>query len=185
MSEDSRMPLLVRQSHPDAPPAWDEMLVGYDFSLLAQEEIQGWARTQTCPGVACQALGALHGEGLLDFERALWTAITEATGKTPRPGSQRWAKAQDRWRVALLKDALEVAVSPEALAILVEGIYDAVGCPEDMVGLWRRPSGPGQRQSSADRSQIQDFIRRCEPAFSKYFPPASLSGNMLPLAPIV
>ena len=161
MSQGPWLPLLLRQSPPGAAPGWDEMLVGHDFSLLAPEEIQAWVRGLALPGEACRALVALEGEALAGFERALWEAVTEATGKTPRPGNTRWAKAQDRWRVALLKDALESPVSAEALAVLVEAIYEAVGCPEDMVGLWRRlgPSRP-----TADHEKIKAFIRRFDPA---------------------
>jgi len=162
MSQGSWLSLLFRQTAPGAPPpSWDEMLVGHDFGLLGPQDIQGWVREQDLDVPSCRALAALEGEGLERFEKALWDAITEVTGKAPRPGGQRWAKAQDRWRVALLKDALESPVSPEALAVLVEAIYEAVGCPEDMLELWRRPSrGTG----TADRDKVEAFLRRWEVA---------------------
>jgi len=148
--------LLLR--HADAPIGWDELLVGHDFGLLAPEKIQAWVAAQALPGPDCQALAALAGAGLAGFERALWAAVAEATGKTPRPGGKRWQRAQDRWRVALLKDALAAPVSAEALAVLVEAVYDLVGCPEDMLDLWRRTAGPGQ----SDRAKVQAFIQRRE-----------------------
>lgn len=154
--------LLMRQAAPDGPPGWDEMLVGYDFSLLVPAEIQDWVRALAAPGEAGRALAALEGEALLCFERALWTAVQEATGKIPRPGSLRWARAQDRWRVALLKEALATPADPEALAARVVGIYEAVGCPEDMLGLLRRFPGASFRQATADRAQVAAFIRKCE-----------------------
>ena len=160
MTQGPWLPLLLRQSCPEAPPGWDEMLVGHDFGLLAPAEIQDWVRARQEPGEACQALLALQGEDLAGFEKALWDAITEATGKAPRPGGQRWAKAQDRWRVALLKDALDSPVSAEALAVLVEAIYEAVGCPEDMLGLWRMSSIHDRTQASADHGKVQAFIHR-------------------------
>jgi hypothetical protein len=155
MSEGSWLPLLVRQIPSEAePPSWDEMLVGYDFGLLGPAEIQAWVRSQAFPHEACRILVDLEGEALEGFEKALWVAITEATGKAPRPGGMRWAKAQDRWRVALLKDALDSPLTPEALAV-------AVGCPEDMLDLWRRTTHP---KATADREKVEAFIRRWEPA---------------------
>ena len=164
MSQGSWLSLLSRQTAPGVPPpSWDEMLVGHDFGLLSPQDIQGWVREQDLSLASCRALADLGGEGLERFEKALWDAITEATGKAPRPGGQRWAKAQDRWRVALLKDALESPVTPEALAVLVEAIYEAVGCPEDMLDLWRRPANG---QGSADRDKVQAFLRRMDPVAS-------------------
>jgi len=162
MSQGSWLSLLSRQTAPGVPPpSWDEMLVGHDFGLLSPQEIQGWVRDQGLGLASCRVLAELEGEGLELFEKALWDAITEATGKAPRPGGQRWAKAQDRWRVALLKDALESPVTPEALAVLVEAIYEAVGCPEDMVELWRKPRGG---QGTADRQKVEAFLKRVEMA---------------------
>ena len=125
-------------------------------------QIQLWATSQAPAGEAWQALLSLEGAALERFERALWNAAAEATGKTPRPGGKRWARAQDRWRVALLKDALEAPVSAEALAVLVEAIYETVGCPEDMLGLWRRPVGRGQGGGESDRAKVAAFIERRE-----------------------
>lgn len=159
MNEGPWLPLLLRQSGPGFQPSWDDLVVGYDFGLLTDLDIQGWLRAQPGAGPACDALVELAGEGLAGFERALWAAAAEATGKVPRPGGQRWARAQDRWRVALLKDAMASPVSPEALAVLVEAIYERVGCPEDMLGLWGRPTG---KQGWADRDKVADFIRRTE-----------------------
>jgi hypothetical protein len=159
MSSPSERPwlsLLQRHCPADAPPGWDDLLVGHDFGLLAPAEIQDWVAGRNPAGEACLALIALEGAALAGFERALWHAITEATGKTPRPGGRRWARAQDRWRLALLKDALAAPVSAEALAVLVEAIYEAVGCPEDMLELWNRSRG------ASDRSKVEAFIQRRE-----------------------
>jgi len=132
--------LLKRQTI--SPITWDEIVVGYDFGILGPADIQAWASTQI-PGPLCRQLVALANEHLVCFEEALWAAATEATGRVPRPGGQRWAAAQDRWRLALLKDALEAQLSPEALAIIVESIYERVGCPEDMLHLWKRANAWG------------------------------------------
>jgi hypothetical protein len=154
--------LLARQTLDGAPIGWEEMVVGHDFGLLGPEEIQAWARDQVDPGPCCRDLAALEGEGLERFEQALWAACAESTGKVPRPGGKRWARAQDRWRLALLKDTMESPLSPEALAVAVEAIYEMVGCPEDMLGLWQHHSPWQRRQGSADRAAIISFVRRCE-----------------------
>jgi hypothetical protein len=161
-SEGPWLTLLHRHCPPDAPPCWDDVVVGHDFGLLPAAEIQRWTAAQEPLGEAGLALAALEGAALERFERALWNAAAEATGKTPRPGGKRWARAQDRWRLALLRDALEAPVSAEALAVLVETIYETVGCPEDMLGLWRRPCGPGQGRAESDRAKVAAFIERRE-----------------------
>jgi len=162
MTQGNWLGLLARHCSRNNPPGWDDLLVGYDFSILDLEEIQAWVRAQNLPGVACAALVALDGEGLLAFETALWAAVTEATGQTPRPGGRRWARAQDRWRVALLKEAVAAPVSAEALAVLVEAVYDTLGCPEDMLDLWQRHAGWERREGAADRAKVLEFIRRRE-----------------------
>jgi hypothetical protein len=154
--------LLTRQSPDGAPIGWDDLVVGHDFGLLGPDEIQDWARERPDPGPACQALAALEGPALLRFEEALWAACTEAGGKVPRPGGRRWARAQDRWRVALLRDAMASPLSAEALAVAVENIYEKVGCPEDMLGLWQHHSPWQGRQGGADRDAITRFLRRRE-----------------------
>jgi hypothetical protein len=154
--------LLARQSPAGVTIGWDEIVVGHDFGLLDAAEIQGWARSQADPGPCCLDLAALEGERLARFEEALWAACAEGAGKVPRPGGKRWARAQDRWRMALLRDALESGLSAEALAVAVEAIYDRVGCPEDMLGLWQRHSPWQGRQGGADRDAVVRFIRRCE-----------------------
>ena len=125
MTQGTWISLLARQS--TTPIGWDEVVVGHDFGLLLPEEIQRWALEQGFQGPGCQELAALDGERLSRFEESLWAACAECTGKVPRPGGNRWAKAQDRWRVALLRDALEAPLSPEALAIVVESIFDWPG----------------------------------------------------------
>jgi hypothetical protein len=162
MTHGTWIALLARQSRSNAPIGWDEMVVGHDFGLLAPREIQDWALRQGFQGPCCQQLVALAGEGLTRFEEILWAACAECTGKVPRPGGNRWGRAQDRWRVALLRDALESPLSPEALAVAVESIYERVGCPEDMLELWQRHSPWQQRPGSADHATVARFLRRCE-----------------------
>ncbi len=154
--------LLSRQSLKGAAIGWDEIVVGYDFGFLKAEEIQAWVRDQGFASEACQRLIQLEGPGLEVFEAALWLASAELTGKTPRPGGRRWARAQDRWRIALLKDVLEAPLSAEALGIAVETVYEAVGCPEDMLDLWSRGNRWTQTPASAQRPTIEAFLRRSE-----------------------
>jgi hypothetical protein len=154
--------LLVRQSAPDLPVGWDEVVVGHDFGILGPEEIRCWAQTQAVQGPHCRALVALADTGLEGFEEALWAACAEAVGKVPRPGERRWSRAQDRWRLALLKEAMVAPLSSEALAVAVESIYERVGCPEDMLGLWHRHSPWQGLQGGADHQAIVRFVKRCE-----------------------
>jgi len=151
--------LLARQSSHGAPIGWDEIVVGHDFGFLKPEEIQSWVRDQGFPGEACEHLASLSGAALESFEMALWLAAAEVTGKAPRPGGRRWAQAQDRWRLALLKDVLEAPLGAETLGIAVETIYECVGCPEDMLGLWRRADRWAKTPAAAERSAIQAFIQ--------------------------
>ena len=150
--------MLERQSRPGQAVGWDEVVVGYDFALVGPSDIQAWARTRAWEGPACRRLADLEGAGLERFEAALWAAATEATGKAPRPGGQRWARAQDRWRVALLMDALAAPLTPEALAVAVERIYDQVGCPEDMLDLWHRHSPWENKPGRADHRKVEAFV---------------------------
>lgn len=117
---------------------WDDLVTGYDFGLLTAQEIQAEA-----PGIglAVQRLRTLSGPGLATFEAHLWAACVEAVGKTPRPGSSRWALAQDRWRTALIREALTLEKTSAHLARSVEQIYEQVGCPEDMLTMLK-PSLP-------------------------------------------
>lgn len=154
--------LLARQTMNAAPIGWDDVVVGHDFGFLKPEEIQAWVRDQGFSGEACGHLLALEGAALETFEMALWQASAEITGKTPRPGGRRWAKAQDRWRVALLKDVMEAPLSPEALGVAVETIYECVGCPEDMLGLWTRGDRWLKTATAANRPAIEAFVRRTE-----------------------
>jgi len=154
--------LLARQTVNAAPIGWDEVVVGYDFGFLRPEEIQSWVRDQDFPGEACQRLAVLAGPELLGFEAALWLAAADITGKVPRPGGHRWAKAQDRWRIALLRDSMEAPLSVEALGVAVETIYECVGCPEDMLGLWKQEDRWAKTPIAANRPAIEAFLRRQE-----------------------
>ena len=154
--------LLARQSPKDAAIGWDEVVVGYDFGFLKPEEIQSWVRDQGFGGSQCAHLAALDDPTLQCFEPALWEAAVEVTGKVPRPGGRRWAKAQDRWRVALLRDVMEAPLGPEALAVAVESIYECVGCPEDMLGLWSPANRWAGTAAAAHRPSIEAFLQRQE-----------------------
>lgn len=118
------------------PAGWPEVVAGYDFGLLGTADIQRWLRRRGVRGEAGAALLALSGARLVDFEATLWAACAEETGAVPRPGSRAWSRAQDRWRRALLREAVAQDRGEAVLAQAIEGIYDAVGCPEDMLDLW-------------------------------------------------
>ncbi len=145
---------------PGAPLSWDDVVVGYDFGLLKPSWIQDWVLAQPILGEASVALASLAGDTLVGFEAALWRASAEATGRAPRPGGNRWAQAQDRWRVALLRNALAATRNSVELALQVEAVYEAVGCPEDMLELWQRPTGSAHPAPSADRGRVLEFIAK-------------------------
>jgi len=154
--------LLARQSGEGRAIGWDEIVTGYDFGLLGPGEIQGWLEGRGPEGPLGRELASLGPARAPVFEETLWAACEEATGKVPRPGGRRWAAAQDRWRVALLLDALASPLTAQALAVAVESIYERVGCPEDMLGLWRRYSPCERRPGVADRDAIAHFLQQRE-----------------------
>jgi hypothetical protein len=141
------------------PLTWDDLVTGYDFGFLTSLEIQVEA---TGDGPAVQRLRSLEGSALRSFEAHLWAACAEAVGKTPRPGSSRWSQAQDRWREALLREALATETTAAHLAQSVERLYEQVGCPEDMLGMLK----PSQRWSgtpaTVDPAAVQRFLDRSQ-----------------------
>lgn len=134
---------------------WADLVAGYDFGFLTSLEIQSQAEGQ---GPAVQRLRALEGAALKTFEAHLWAACAEALGSTPRPGSDRWSGAQDRWREAILREALATESTSLHLARRVEQLYEQVGCPEDMLGLFR-PSQPWSGlPATIDPIAVQHFL---------------------------
>ncbi len=144
---------------------WDDLVTGYDFGFLNPGEIQ---REAAGDGHAVQRLRALEGEALKTFEAHLWAACAEAVGKTPRPGSSRWSEAQDRWREAILREALSTDSTTAQLAQSVERLYDQVGCPEDMLSMLK----PSQRwagiPATVDPTAVQRFLDRSRGAARRY-----------------
>ena len=151
-------PLMLRMCGRGGSLDWTELVAGYDFSLLGHEEIRRWIRAQGAKGEAALRLLALEGEDLLDFEQHLWEACTEAMGRVPRPGERCWAEAQDRWRRALLDEALEADLTEAALAQTIESIYERVGCPDDMLALWVRRSPWQGRAERVDFQALRRFL---------------------------
>ena len=139
---------LQRLSCTMEPITWTEVVAGYDFGLLRAEEVRDWAMAQDFAGEACLRMQALQEEEWAGFEARMWEACAECLGRVPRPGDRLWGSAQDRWRKALLREALEADLTEAALAQAIESIYECGGCPEDMLGLWSRRSpwqgGPEQ-----------------------------------------
>lgn len=140
-------------------PGWDDIVVGHDFGFLDPTQIQAWATSRGGgPGLA--ALRGLAGSDLRDFESTLWAACTEVIGKTPRPGSARWAHAQDRWRLAVLRDALATESTLPQLALRVERLYEQVGCPEDMLSMLRPAQPWSGLPATVDAGAILRFLDR-------------------------
>ena len=140
-------------------PGWDDIVVGHDFGFLAPPQIQRWASFQG-QGPALVALGAVSGPDFQAFEAHLWEACLEATGRTPRPGSLRWAQAQDRWRLAVLREALATESTLSRLAQRVERLYEQVGCPEDMLTMLRPSRGWSGTPATVNPDAVWRFIRR-------------------------
>jgi hypothetical protein len=138
--------LLHRLSGTSEPITWTDVVAGFDFSLLRAEAVQDWVRAEGYRGEACLRLLAMQTEDMVDFEERMWEACAECLGRVPRPGELAWARAQDRWRRALLREALEADLTEPVLAQAIEAIYECVGCPDDMLGLWGRKS-PWQGRS--------------------------------------
>lgn len=153
--------ILERQT-PGRAIGWSDVVVGHDFGFLSAPEIQAWAREQRFEGEAMARLAALEGEELSRFEETLWAACAEAEGKVPRPGGTRWAAAQDRWRLALLKDILATDLTPQALAVAVEMLYERVGCPEDMLGLLTPSRAWAKEAAVVDPAAVAAFLSRRE-----------------------
>ncbi len=154
------MALLQRQSKANDPITWNEMVVGYDFGFLKQADIQAWVQGHGFRGQACEHLVRLEGNELEIFEEIFWEACRESTGKLPRPGGTSWSAAQDHWRLALIQDALQADLTSEALAIILESIWERVGCPEDMVGLWHIGAPWEKRKATVDYNALHDFLRK-------------------------
>jgi hypothetical protein len=136
-------------------PSWDDLVAGYDFGFLTSLEIQQEAQGE---GPAAQRLRALEGAALRNFEAHLWAACAEAQGKTPRPGSFAWSRAQDRWREALLREALLTESTAAQLARTVERLYEQVGCPEDMLLMLRPSQGWSGTPATVDPAAVQRFL---------------------------
>ncbi len=153
--------LLATWTPDGGPIAWEDVIVGHDFGLLPPEVVLAWTRNHTPEGEALEALLALQPGPEACLDAALWVACREATGSVPRPGTTRWARGQDRWRVALLRQALATLSREEDLGPAVEAVYEQLGCPEDMLGLWS--PARGGRPCSGRRLQVEAFLARFTP----------------------
>ena len=152
----SSSPLEAFRAHL-GPLTWDDLVTGYDFGFLTALEIQ---REAPGEGPAVQRLRDLEGPALRTFEAHLWAACAEAVGKTSRPGSSRWSQAQDRWREAVLLDALAKESTAAHLARSVERLYEQVGCPEDMLGMLKPSQGWSGIPATVDPAAVQRFLDR-------------------------
>ena len=115
-----------------------------------------------------QRLRALEGSALKTFEAHLWAACAEAQGKTPRPGSSAWSRAQDRWREALLREALLTESTAAQLARTVERLYEQVGCPEDMLLMLRPSQAWSNTPATVDPAAVQRFLDQSQERSRRY-----------------
>lgn len=156
---------------PGSGPGWEDLVVAQDYGLLQPGEILAWLgsgsqdRPLTREMVECAESSPM-------FELALWSACRQVLGFVPRPGTSLWEAAQDRWRVVLLKHALAKAETPEGLGMAVRDIFEMLGMPEDMWGLWMGEAAP-----VANRARVAMFLKRLENRLSaKWFLPMPLAG---------
>jgi hypothetical protein len=160
MSHTNMLTRLLQQTHD--PIQWEDVIVGFDFGLLEKEDVLDWIHRQRQSGYAIQRMDPISGNDLLHFEVFLRVACEKDIGRVPRIGNQAWMRGQDRWRIALLRDALEASPSEEALSKRVESVYASVGCPEDMLGLWSAPHYGDQRPHHAERKAVERFVQSLE-----------------------
>lgn len=151
------------------PLTWDDLVTGYDFGFLTSREIQLEAPGD---GTAIQRLRGLDGPALRTFEAHLWAACAEAVGKTPRPGSTRWSESQDRWRDALLREALAEESTTAQLARNVEHLYEQVGCPEDMLVMLKPSQTWSGTPATVDPAAVQRFLDRARDGARRYGAPS-------------
>jgi hypothetical protein len=155
--------LELLRRHIPLPFGWSEVVVGYDFGILSIREIQDWVRSASTRGPEADRLAELDGEQLAHFEATLWAACREETGcRVPRPGHLRWARAQDLWRSAMLREVLGAPLAADDFAEAVETIIDRVGCPDDMSDLLKYGFARTCRTLSADRARVDRFVRDLE-----------------------
>jgi hypothetical protein len=152
------------------PLTWDDLVAGYDFGFLTSLEVQLAAPGD---GPAVQRLRTLEGSALRTFEAHLWAACAEAVGKTPRPGSIRWSLAQDRWRDALLQEALATESTAAQLACRIERLYEQVGCPEDMLAMLQPSQAWSGTPATVDPAAVERFLNRSRRSEPRRFGAAS------------
>ena len=134
----------ILQRHTVGAIRWPELRVGLQLGFLTAAELQSWLRTQGVTGPSAAALLALPPVDDGTFEVAFRKACREAEGVVPFPGHTSWQKAQDRWRLAWMRELLSQDHTTTTLARAVEALFDQLGCPEDMLSFlqpepsWRK-----------------------------------------------
>lgn len=143
-------------------PSWMDIVTGYDYAFLSREEVQAWAKAHA-PDPAVHP--AVYHLATMDpdteaFQKALWAACAEVEGSVSRVGHARWLQSADRWRLALIRETLAGDLTLHTLAGALERIYDAFGCPDDMVALWDRKAPWEKRLGQADLVALQRFLAK-------------------------
>lgn len=136
--------LQILQRHTPGALRWSELRVGLALGFLSVLELQAWLRVRGAGGPAEAKLLALPPVDDGAFEGALREACLEREGRVAFPGDAAWQQAQDRWRLAWLRELLSQDHTPTTLGRAVEALFDQLGCPEDMLSFlrpepkWRR-----------------------------------------------
>ena len=134
----------ILQRHTSGAIRWPELRVGLQLGFLTAAELQGWLRIRGVSDPGTASLLALPPVDDGTFEGAVREACLESEGQVPFPGHTSWQNAQDRWRLAWMRELLSQDHTPTTLARAVEALFDQLGCPEDMLTFlhpqpsWRR-----------------------------------------------
>lgn len=145
---------------PGMKPNWEDMIVAQDFELLQPREVMAWFNDCGLNHLNTRQLEECSVDFLL-IEKTLWTACKEMMGSVPRPGSNLWEIAHDRWRIVFLKDSLNRYDTAESLGNAVKETFEKLGYPEDMFGLWTENPTPVSL-----RNVVEKFVNRIEKRLS-------------------
>lgn len=129
--------LQILQRHTSGAVRWSELRVGLQLGFISAVELQGWLRVRGVSGPGAASVLALPPVDDGAFEGAIREACQESEGRVPFPGDTSWQQAQDRWRLAWMRELLSQDHTPVTLARAVEALFDQLGCPEDMLSFLR------------------------------------------------
>ncbi len=150
----------ILQRHTTGAIRWSDLRVGLQLGFLSALELQTWLRSRDISGPGIASLLALPPVDDGAFEGAIREACLESEGHIPFPGHTAWQQAQDRWRLAWMRELLSQDHTPTTLARAVEGLFDQLGCPEDMLSFLRPEPKWRKLPSRVDPHAVSAFLGR-------------------------